>query len=403
MPAQTEATTDPKSASAPAWSIYEIAALDDPYDDWRRLRERDALAPADDGVWVATSWSAADAILKDPRFGAGRGVAASFGADAGGAADVMSTWLMSHDGPPHDRARALVRRSFTPRAVDAIAPMIREVVSECATSVRADLDSEPIDLVARFAFAIPSEVMRRLFGFERELWRALEAQVRDLPDTPGASLAMISGLAEGFEAALRATPEDGLLAALARPDEAGECLGSEEVVANAVLLLTAGIDTTTGLIVNAVHCLLDHPELAARVATEDGFSAKAVEETLRFEAPAISCSRRAFEDAVIADRTIPKDAQVLVGLAAANRDPERFPDPNVFDPDRDLTGVLAFGGGRHHCLGAPLARLEGLLALEAIFAAGFPSLERVEGVTWQRRNPTVRSLERLFVRRSEDQ
>ena len=402
MPAETEAATDPPSASAPAWSVYEIAALDDPYDDWRQLRERDALAPADDGVWVATSWAAADAILKDPRFGAGSGVAASFGADAGRAADVMSTWLMSHDGPPHDRARALVRRSFTPRAVDAIAPMILEVVSECAKDVRAGLDSGPIDLVERFAFAIPSEVMRRLFGFDRESWRALEAHVRELPDTPGASLAMISGLAEGFESALGATPEDGLLAALSRPDETGECLGAEEVVANAVLLLTAGIDTTAGLIANAIHCLLDRPTLAARVATEDGFAAKAAEETLRFEAPAISCSRRALEDATVANRTIPKDAQVLLGLAAANRDPDRFPDPDVFDPDRDLTGVLAFGGGRHHCLGAPFARLEGRLALEALFAADFPALERVEEATWQRRNLTVRALERLPVRRAED-
>lgn len=389
-----EADVGPRHAR---WDAYEIGARRDPYAGWREVRERDPLARGADGVWLATSHSLVDRILKDPRFGAGSGVAASFGADDGRAARVMETWLMSQDGPPHDRARALVRRSFTPRAVERLAPTIERIVARSVARVR-DAGGE-VDLVDLLAFAVPSGVMQDLFGVDDATWRGFEDLVRAVPDAPGASLAMIDGLAEAFGAQLGAAEEsEGLLAALGRPGEQGERLDREEIVANAVLLSTAGIDTTAGLISSTIHLLLERDDLRDRIAREEGFAEAIVEETLRFESPAISCSRRALEDVEIDGRPIRRNEQVLLGLAAANRDPERFPDPDRFDPDRELGGVLAFGGGRHHCLGAPLARLEARRVLEALFTRDAPAIRRVEDPTWQRRNPTVRALERLPVR-----
>lgn len=390
----TEADVAPRALR---WDAYEIAARADPYSGWRAVRERDPLARGEDGVWLATSHALVDRLLKDARFGAGSGVAASFGADEGRVARVMATWLMSRDGAPHDRARALVRRAFTPRAVEALAPTIEGVVNRCVDAIRAA--SGEIDLVERLAFAVPSGVMQALFGFDARTWRGFEGLVREVPDDPGASLAMIEGLADAFTAQLlEAREADGLLEALGRPDERGEGLDREEIVANAVLLLTAGIDTTAGLIASAIHLLLERDDLRARIATERGFSAAVVEETLRFESPAISCSRRALEDVEIEGRSIRRGDSVLLGLAAANRDPDRFPDPDRFDPDRAPGAVLSFGGGRHHCLGAPLARLEARLVLEALFTPEMPRIRRLEPPTWQRRNPTVRALEQLPVR-----
>jgi cytochrome P450 len=123
-----------------------------------------------------------------------------------------------------------------------------------------------------------------------------------------------------------------------------------------------------------------------------------VEETLRFEPPALSCSRRAGADLEIEGQRIPAGSHLLLGLAAANRDPERYPDPDSFRLDRDFQGLLSFGGGRHVCLGAALARLEARVVAERLFIACDLDFDRLERPVWQRANPTVRALERLPVR-----
>ena len=190
----------------------------------------------------------------------------------------------------------------------------------------------------------------------------------------------------------------GLLRALCVPDaELGE-LSRLEVIANAVLLVTAAIDTTRGLIGNAVLCLLERPELVAGIREQPDRIPAIVEETLRFEPPALSCSRYARDDFTLGGDEIPGGSQLLLGLAAANRDPDRYDRPDLFDPERDQTGLLSFGGGRHFCLGAALARSEARIALERLLVSGAHDFELVEPPSWDLRNPTVRALERLPVR-----
>jgi len=402
MPADAaRSPDDPMPAGARGWDVYAIALEDDPHARWRVLREESPVLDAGGGVFFVTRHAAVDACLRDPRHGAGAGVAASFGADSGLVFDVMRAWLMSLDGPPHQRARDLVRREFTPRQIEGLRPMVRSVAEALVGALEAEPDGGPVDLVPALAFALPSEVIRRLFGIERAEWEdAIVPIVRDVGPTAADGLAMIEGLARDFDARLRAgRVPDGLLARLCRPDPELGALSTLEVVANAVLLVTAAIDTTAGLIGNATACLLERPALLARVRRDPSLVPAVVEETLRFEPSALSCSRSAGVDFELEGVAIPAGAQLLLSIGAANRDPRRFPEPDRFDVDRDLSGLVSFGGGRHFCLGAALARMEAQVALERLLVAGrldYSLAGALDGAPvgpprWQKRNPTIRA------------
>ncbi len=380
------------------WELYEIAFCDAPHARWKQIREASPVFDAGEGVFFVTDWNLVDAVLRDPRHGAGAGVAASFGASEGLAFEAMRVWLMSLDGDPHARARGLVRRSFTPRRVETIRGLIEQSCDACVADIEATPEGVCVDLVEKLAFRLPSEVIRTLFGFPREEWRReVESRLRDAGAKAGIEL--IESLAVFFEDCLKSgRVPAGLLADLRVPDDEGGVLSDLEVLANAVLLVTAAIDTTAGLIGNAVLCLLERPELAGRLRVESELAPRVVEETLRFEPPALSCSRSAGMDFVLGGVEIPAGSQLLLGLAAANRDPARYSTPDVFDVDRDHSQLISFGGGRHFCLGAALARLEAQLAIQRLFDSGNLSLEMVERPVWQKRNPTLRSLENLRVR-----
>ncbi len=380
------------------WDIYGIAVSAAPHARWKRLREASPVFDAGEGVFFVSDGQLVNEVLRDPRHGAGAGVAASFGATEGLAFEAMRVWLMSLDGDPHARARGLVRRSFTPRRVETIRRLIEESCDACVSDIEATPAGESIDLVEKLAFRLPSQVIRSLFGFGCEEWtREIESRLRNEEAKPGIEL--IESLAAFFDDCLqRGQVPAGLLADLRMPDDECGVLGDLEVVANAVLLVTAAIDTTAGLIGNAVLCLLERPELAARLRVESELAPRIIEETLRFEPPALSCSRSAGTDFVLGGVEIPAGSQLLLGLGAANRDPARYPDPDVFDVDRDHSQLISFGGGRHCCLGAALARLEAQIAMERLFSRADRSFEMLEKPVWQKRNPTVRSLASLRVR-----
>lgn len=413
-------TSDPANVRAPAaappsppgspaaattssgWDVYAIAFEDDPHARWRTLRETAPVFDAGGGVFLVTRWALVDAILRDARHGAGAGVAASFGAQTGLAHDVMRAWLMSLDGPPQQRARDLVRREFTPRKVEALRPLVAGTADRLIRAIEAAPETSVVDLVPSLAFALPSEVIRSLFDIPRAEWtEGIERIVREAGARPEDGIAMIEGVARLLDARLRqGDVGTGLLGQLCRADPELGALSPLEVVANGVLLVTAAIDTTAGLIGNAVACLLERPELLARVRRRPALLAAVVEETLRFEPPALSCTRTAGVELVLEGVRVPAGSQLLLSLAAANRDPRRHPEPDRFDVDRDPSGLLSFGGGRHFCLGAALARMEAQVVLERLFVAGDSDYRLAEGSCWQKRNPTVRAHERLRVTRS---
>ncbi len=387
-------------AEATGWDLFGIALADDPHSQWRKIREQTPVLDAGDGVFFITGWDLVDEVLRDPRHFAGSGVSASFGASNGLAFEAMRVWLMSLDGPEQTRARGLVRREFTPRQIEALRERIVLTTDRLVSAIETTPANTPLDLVEGLAFALPSEIIRSLFGLREDEWaEEIVSVIRGVDDSPGASIQMIEGLAQTFEGRIaRGDIPDGLLADLRVPDEELGALSPLEVVANAVLLVTAAIDTTAGLIGNLAHCLLERPPLLDRVRRDPRLIPSLVEETLRFEPPALSCSRRAGQDLELAGVTIPAGSQLLLGLAAANRDPARYSDPDRFEPDRDFQGLLSFGGGRHFCLGAALARLEAQIVAERLFVDSAYDFEALEKPRWQKKNPTVRALDRLPVR-----
>jgi cytochrome P450 len=382
------------------WDVYEIARLDDPYPVWAELRESDPVHEAGGEVWLVTRRDLAEQVLRDHRLQAGAGVAESFGEAGGLLADVMAAWLMSLDGEAHQYARNLVSREFTPRRVAALGPVITRLAHELVAAWLARAEREPADLVEGVAFALPSRVMCHLFRIDPAEWsERVELLFRPPPGTELPQGGAIQGLAEYFDELVRA-PDDldpkSLLSLLSVPDpEAGE-LSDLEVVANCVLLVTAGIDTTTALIANTVLCLLNNPDQLALLRADPELVPNAIEETLRFEPPALSASRFAAEKLPLGGREIPAGGQILVSLAAANRDPRRYADPDRFDVTRADIEPLTFGGGRHFCLGASLARLEARAALDALLGTG-RELE-LETLRWRKDNPTVRGPAELRVR-----
>lgn len=404
-----EAVTRPADLESPSkrgarWDIYAIALEDDPHPRWREIRESSPVLDTGGGVFFVTRWDLVDACLRDPRHGAGAGVAASFGAESGLVADVMGAWLMSLDGPPQQRARDLVRREFTPRKIEALRPLVAEIADRLVAPLEAHAPSgfaEPIDLVPSLAFALPSEVIRRLFGIPVDEWQSgVESVVLAAGSGAIDGIAMIEELAREFDVRLRKgrVPE-GLLRQLCEPDPILGALSPLEVVANTVLLVTAAIDTTAGLVGNAIACLLGRPELLARVRRDPTLVAAVVEETLRFEPPALSCSRSAGVDLELDGIAIPAGSQLLLGLGAANRDPRRYSDPDRFDIERDAAGLVSFGGGRHFCLGAALARMEAQIAVERLLVRSPFEWQIAAAPRWQKRNPTIRAHESLPLSR----
>jgi hypothetical protein len=384
------------------WDVYEIALRDDPHAALRELRESDPVHDAGNGVFLITRHADVLHVLRDSALRAGSGVTESFGASSGLLHDVMQSWLMALDGPEHLRARGLVSREFTPRRVGALEPEVEAIAARLVAAMAGEAESAGgADLVQGLAFALPSQVIRHLFRIPAEEW---SERVEPIFRPGGAGLAggaVLEALAKYFQQKLarpEQLPPDGLLALLRVADPQVGRLSDLEVVANCVLLVTAAIDTTTGLIANAVLCLLRHPDALAELLARPERVGPAVEETLRYEPSALSASRYAPQAVEVAGRTLAAGSHLLCSIAAANRDPRRYARPDEFDLGRSDREHLGFGGGRHVCVGAPLARLEACAALEALLRR-LPRLELAEEpVAFRKDNPTVRAPLRLLVR-----
>ncbi len=384
------------------WDIYEIALRDDPHAALRELREAEPVHDAGNGVYLLTRHADVLRVLRDPALRAGSGVTESFGASSGLLRDVMQSWLMALDGPEHLRARGLVSREFTPRRVGALGPEVDSIAARLVGAMADEAESDlGVDLVQGLAFALPSQVIRHLFRIAPGEW---SERVEPIFRPGGAGLAggaVLEELAKYFQekvARPERLPPDGLLALLRVADPQLGRLSDLEIVANCVLLVTAAIDTTTGLIANAVLCLLRHPDALARVLAQPALLDTAVEETLRYEPSALSASRFAPEPGEEGGRKLAAGSHLLCSIAAANRDPRRYSRPDAFDLERPDREHLGFGGGRHVCVGAPLARLEARVALAALLRR-LPRLELAEeAVAFRKDNPTVRAPLRLLVR-----
>ena len=288
--------------------------------------------------------------------------------------------MLSVDPPDHTRLRRLAAGAFRRARLEALEPRIRELVDELLDELAAQ--PAPVDLVAGFARPFPFAVLGELLGIGRSDQQLLAGWFTTLlapypggsppPEAVVASDAIVRYLDELVDSRWEATTED-LTGDLVRACRDG-LLTRQELLSTLFQLVVAGHDTTTSLIGNGVALLLQHPDQRDALAEEPELVARAVEEMLRVDAPVHHATfRYAVRDVAIAGVTIPAGVQVLVNLAAAGLDPERNADPEVFDVRRAGTAHVAFGHGIHHCLGAPLARLEAEIAFNELVGR-FPAM-----------------------------
>lgn len=281
--------------------------------------------------------------------------------------------MLDLDDPDHARLRALVSKAFTPRLIERLRGRIETLSEELLDVMERKGGAE---LVGDYALPIPATVIAELLGVPAEdrrkfhRWSGKLVSVssgRDMLRALPAALAFTRYLRKIIERR-RAEPGDDLLTALVRAEEAGDKLSEDEVLAMAFLLLVAGHETTVNLIASGALALLEHPEQAEALSSDPSITKAAVEELLRYTSPVeLATERYAREDVEIAGTTIPRGELVLAVLGSANHDEREFEDPDVLNLTRDPNRHLAFGrGGVHHCLGAPLARMEGQIAISAL-------------------------------------
>ena len=382
-----------------AYDFFSDETRDNPFPMFDRLRENDPLYETNFGYWYVTRYDDVVTLLRDTRLTSGRGVPDSLGVTEDPLRGIMDAWMMALDGEAHSRTRRMISRAFTPRSVEGMRPMVTALAERL---VGALLERGGGDIIDHLAFPLPMDVTRVLFGVDSATW---DAEVVALFDP--ARLAAGGGFVQSMEVLTafladfipnrKAAAGADLFTALSSPDENGDRLSDHEQVANAVLLLTAGFETTMSLIALTVRDLLLHPDQLELLRADWALTRNAVEEVLRYDPPALFTSRFATVDIEVAGGTIPAGSNVLFSSLAANRDPARYPDPDRFDIRRPDIRPVTFGGGVHNCIGAALARLEAEVAIATLFQAAPDLRLTTDDVVWQADNPSVRRPVRLEV------
>ncbi len=367
----------------------------DPYPTYAALRAREPMAYREPGTYRAiwfTRHADVTAILRDPRFHPqqgpdelnGPGIPERFRRFG----EILRDMMLLKSGADHARLRGLVNKAFTPRRVAGLETRIEAITAKLLDDVDARGDGRS-DLIADLATPLPVLVIADLLGIPAEdqprfkHWSdkiavVLDGSIRAAGIVEAADAA--AELSEYLRAVVderRAEPRDDLLSALAAARDEDDALSDDELVANAILLLAAGHETTTNLIGHGVLALLRHPDELARLQSDPELAPLAVEEALRFDPPVQLTARTPSEPVVWHDHVIEPGVECTLSIGAANRDEEVFDDPERFRIDRKPGRLLSFGHGAHFCVGAPLARLEGTVAFRQV-AARWPELALAE-------------------------
>jgi cytochrome P450 len=383
-----------------------------PYPFYAQWREESPVRcvklPDKRTAWLIARYADVAAVLKDERFGKDRFKTPELTAKQPWMPKSfrpLARNMLDQDPPDHTRLRALVHKAFTPRLVEEMRRRVQTLTDELLDTAQR---SGRMDLIHDYALPLPSTIIAEMLGVpaadRHRFHRWSSAMVTS--DTSKFSLfrAMPKVLAflryvRKLIKRRRAESSDDLAGALARADEAGDQLSEDELVAMIVLLLIAGHETTVNLIGNGTLGLLAHPEQMQKLRDDSELIQPAVEELLRYDGPlAMATERFAREDVTVAGVKIPRDDVVFAVLASANRDERQFDKPDALDIARQNNKHFAFGLGMHYCLGAPLARLEGQIAINTLLRRTTDLRLAVprEKLRW-RRGLVLRGLEALPV------
>jgi pimeloyl-[acyl-carrier protein] synthase len=316
--------------------------------------------------------------------------------------------MLFRDPPDHTRLRSLVSRAFTPRMTEGLRPRVQQIVDELLDAAES---TGPFDVIAALALPLPLLVIAELLGVpgadraQLKRWSSAIFKGIDIvpPDEQDAALSAASIATVEFGAYLRAlaaerrrVPREDLLSALVRIEEQGERLAEDELVHMCILLLGAGHETTTNLLGNGVLALLRHPVQLALLRRDGTLLESAVDELLRYDSPVQMVGRWAAANTALGGVAIPRGAMLIVLAGAANRDPAVFAEPERLDVTRRDRRALSFGHGPHYCLGAPLARVEGQIALGSLLRR-FPRLALAEEEPRWNGSPVFRGLRELWL------
>jgi hypothetical protein len=319
----------------------------------------------------------------------------------------LSRFFVWKDQPYHTRVRGLVNKAFTPRSVEVLRPRVRELIAELLEPLRA---GNEVDFLGGFAFTLPVIVIGEYLGVPEDgrddlrRWaEALGAVIFVSGNDDGRlrrgeeAMGQLADFLRPVIAARRAQPREDLLSGMLQAAEGGDALSDDEVIANVILMVFAGHETTMNLLANGIVAFWRHPDQWAALRADPSLAATATEEILRYDGPIRAMARWAREPVRIRDREIGAGQRVLLVQQAANHDPAHFADPGRLDITRWPNRHTTFGQGIHTCLGAPLARLEAQEAFGAL-AAEFAGLDITEPELRYVPNIVSRSLRGLHAR-----
>jgi cytochrome P450 len=407
-------TTEP-AAGEILYNPFDPSFRADPYAVYRRLREEAPVHKSPLGFFVLTRYEDCANILRDPRssndFTQSTGAieeAAKRGIDLEQLAGETTPPFLFMDPPDHTRLRGLVSKAFTPRVVEALRPRAQAIVDELLDAAVARGE---IDVIADLAYPLPVTIISEMLGVPAEDHQVFQGWSREMARSLDPDFVLPADVLErrqkagdefaeyfrGLIAKRRTDLRDDLVSALIAAEDGGQTLSENELLSTCILLLIAGHETTVNLIGNGMLALLRNPEQLARLRDDPSLIKTAVEELLRFDPPVQLTGRTAKEDLPLSDGVLPKGQQAILLLGAANRDPLQFSDPERLDIAREENRHLAFGMGIHFCLGAPLARIEGQIAIgEMVRRLRAPELAVAEPE--YKENVTLRGLASLPVR-----
>ena len=410
MPVHEAERTDTRARHLSLLRMLEPEVLAAPHTQYTALREHDPVHwDPYMHAWVVTSYKEAVTVLM--QYSAERTPSLSHLDQLGLSfmkpfSEVMLQQMMFMDGANHARLRSICAAAFTPRRVEDLRSVISAVAHELLDKV---VEAGQMDLIADFAGPMPAIVTAKLLGVPVDDHHQLNLWVLDIaevlgnfqhhPDRVSEIVKSLEALKRYVAAQIdeqRRRPTGGLILALLTAEANGQKLSDDEVIANTIITLVGGHETTMNLIASGFLTLLQHPESLEQLRSQPEIVALAVEELLRYESPVQHTARIAPADAMLGGKFIRKGSRVVAVLAAANRDPVRFPNPDRLDLTRPDNRHLAFGWAAHFCFGAPLARMEGQIAFPALLARLHNPVLLENPLQW-RDNAGLRGLVKLTI------
>jgi cytochrome P450 len=381
----------------------------DPYPHYHRLRAADPVHHSPFGYWILSRYGDVEAVLKDPRGSSDFPNDPIWAKHRGGPdsniVTSMRDWMIMLDGPTHRRIRAIVGKVFNARSAQRLLPRIEAAIDQLLDA----MGEGEIELVRDLALPLPITVISELLGIpesDRARCRVWTSQIGHSIDpfiTADMRTAMNEAEAEFHEylagqlALRRADPGDDLLCLLLAGRDGDDRLTDDEIIGNVELMFIAGHETTVSTVGSGMLALLQNPDQLRYLREHPEAIDCAVDELTRYNPPLQTTTRVITDDLPVGGTVLPRGAKVMLLLGAANRDPEKYPDPDRLDLTRTGVKPLSFGGGPHYCLGAPLAKLEAGLAFNS-FLRRYQTIElATEQVTW-RRHFNLRGLEELWLK-----